>query len=339
MNDNYKWHNLTDRQKRSLLVAAGLAITLLGVGLAEVMESRPATPSVTPSPAVPVTVTPIAEVSVPRPDPEPLARPHLDWAAARCLEERRLAIDELRAVFTEARNRVPALVDEAKGWSSKILLITSKIDGSADHTNFLKDKFQSLVLSESDLKAAFARSLSIYSKSIQSIEGELLVRLRSDWEENADSTWTLPPDPGDLLPAFDDFALQTSQAVDADLANVVMREVASFVLSSLVERVAVQGTMALGVLNSSDERTWGQFGLELAAGWLFDQFVLKPAYEAFVGPDTTMCDGIIDRLNAWEQALIEGDEKYAGWAAELTGHAQRRAAWREEVLLDWLRNN
>ena len=145
---------------------------------------------------IPDWLTPPAQ----RRDPKVVARPHLTWASDKCQSEAEGPVDQIKVLFAEARSQTRAFADQALGWDSKLTIVSDFFQQTDEHSAFLRKKFESLVISEAELFAALERSLAQYQQITASIEGEMLVRLRTDANDFQNSP---------LVATSDAYALQS----------------------------------------------------------------------------------------------------------------------------------
>lgn len=270
-------------------------------------------------------------------DPKTVARPHLNWATAKCLSEVERPLEQVMELFAEARRNSRAFAEEALGWDSKLTIVSDYFQQTSEHSAFLKRKFESLVLSEEALMSALQRGIEEYQQSTKSIEGEMLVRLRSDAADFANAAINSRQDTAALQSLFQQAVSQAGTAAGMDLQAAVGREVASFILGEIATQVGMQLGVNAGILSTGAATGWSSFGISVIVGLAVDQMVTA-AYDAYADPKGQLASQINAQLDEMERVIIDGADGRPGLRSHLQQFARERSTLRETVVLKLLQS-
>jgi hypothetical protein len=285
------------------------------------------------APARPAPILPMS--SIDERDPRIVARPHLNWAATKCFAEVEQPLQHVRALFADARSRSRDFAEVALGWDSKLTIVSDYFQQKDDLSTFLRENFESMVISEGDLLSAIQQGISQFQQATFSIEGEMLVRLRSDASDFNSSPLVVTSDIATLLLLFQQAISQSGSAAALDLKAAVAREVASYILGDIATQVTVQLSVSSGILGAGAATGWTSFGITMVVGLAVDQMITA-GYEAYADPKGRLASQINSQLDAMEQLIIEGTDDQPGLRTRLQQFARERAMLRESAVLQLL---
>ncbi len=317
---------LPSNMVRRVGVLIGIVISIV-VGYILFGSGGDATPPETPTEFF----VPTVEVR----DARGVVRPHLMWASAKCLSAVDQSLEQVRAVFTEARSQTRAFAEEALGWDSKFTIVSDYFQQKNDHADFLRQKFESMVISEEMLLSAAQAAISQFQQATVSTEGEMLVRLRADTGDFKYSPITMTPDKAGLQALLQNALSQSGEAAGFDLQAAVGREVASYILGEIATQVGLQLGVSTGILSAGAATGWTSFGISVIVGFAVDQMV-QAAYDSAADPKGQLSAQINAQLDAMEMLILDGSDNQSGLRSRLQQFARERSSLRETAVLHLL---
>lgn len=265
-------------------------------------------------------------------DPRLVAQPHLVWAANRCLAETSGPIEQIQALFREARANSRAFAENALGWDSKLTIVSDFFQQTDEHSAFLRRKFEQLVISEAALLSALEQGITQYQHATASIEGQMLVRLRADASDFSSSPLVSAADVMALQTLFQQALAKSGSAAGFDLQAAVGRELASYILGEIAAQVGVPLGVSSGILSAGAATGWTNFGISLVLGLAIDQMVTA-GYDAVLDPKGKLAEEINAVLDEMEELIIEGTDLQPGLRSRLQNYARERSSMRETAVL------
>lgn len=288
-----------------------------------------------PKTPAPVAVPPPPVIDTRRIALEVRARvePSLDWAH----EESLLAVNDelhgLSAFFQQAKTRTPQFADAVMSWGSKWRLLVDQVPGTTGerHREFIREKFAETLFDEESLTHAVEQVIRGYADKTQSLENEMLVRMRADVEDLPAASLAALSRGESLSAAFQeaiDRAMHgTSDGLRADVATLVVAVMAEEVLAQAAVRLGVSA----GILGAGAGSSWATLGVGLAVGVIIDQIVTL-VWEWWADPQGSLTQEVDARLDDLHRAIVEGDAEHPGLRPQLLEFARARDALRREAI-------
>ena len=268
-------------------------------------------------------------------DARGVVRPHLMWASAKCLSEVDQSLEQVSAIFTEARSQTRGFAEEALGWDSKLTIVSDYFQQKNDHAEFLRQKFESMVISEEMLMSAIERTIAQFQQATVSTEGEMLVRLRVDTGDFKYSPIAMTTDKAALQSLLQNALSESGQAAGFDMQAAVGREVASYILGEIATQVGLQLGVSTGILSAGAATGWTSFGISVIVGFAVDQMV-QAAYDSAADPKGQLSAQINAQLDAMEMLILDGSDNQPGLRSRLQQFARERSSVRETAVLHLL---
>ncbi len=311
-----------------LMICATLGII---VGIIVVYGCMSSGPSEVPPPApaeAPAPTPVAAERRTISPEAIEKANEQLNWAHGQsfaCLDQNFAPVEQ---VFAIAQTR--EFAERCLSFRSKWLLLKDKLYESDEHTELIESAFRECIFDETELERILAQSAAAYVQEINSIDGEMLVRLAVD----------VAGLPSDSVPGFDSTklharysnALQRAVAASrSDVLDTVKRETVSFIVSEAISAAMVQVGVSSGVLAAGAASGWTTFGTGLIIGILVDF-----AIQQYSDPVSELAAELDERLQELRAAILYGDEESPGLIPRLQQYAQARGVARRDALQEIL---
>jgi hypothetical protein len=268
------------------------------------------------------------------PSPEEIARPHLDWAA----DEIDKVVDEhLRQVdsfFADTKKNTPQFADRALSWSSKWRFAADRVPFThgGRHDAFIRSQFEEHLFTPAQLGDLVEQVVASYLAHLRSIEGEMLVKVKTDVADFPDSysIGQLDQTSFDLQynAAVADALAATSNGVRGDLATLLVSEIAGEVLA----QVAVKLGVSAGILTTGAVSGWATFGVGLVVGLIVDQIV-SWIWDWYADPIGSLIAQLDTKLDGLNRLIVDGSDDVEGLRCRLKAYAGERARLRETAVL------
>ncbi|MBX9656751.1 hypothetical protein K2Y11_24295 [bacterium] len=297
---------------RILLVATGMAATMLGTSIAWFSRS----------------VAHEARRSEPQPahfeNLDRIVSGHLKWAAQEDLASLEAHVAPIRDFFRAARKGTKAFAEDVLGWESKWKLATDYLTESTEHQKFIEERFAAHVFGEDQLQALIESSVGTYMQHLNDVDSMVLVRLQADLEGL----------PYDALPTHvDRQAIQTLlnkaireavASVQADFRGMVGRQIVSYVSGQVLMAAGTKLATSAGILGvGAGTGTVTAMG-GLVLGVIVD-CVVSWAYDSLYDPVGEIRDHLNNTLSELETLIIGGDDSIPGLEQQLRDYTKRRA--------------
>lgn len=311
----FKWPLPTSR---NWLYGYGSAGVLAGVILAVIFSSWSNDSAPVPPPSNSIS-----------PEAVEMANAQLNWAHGQSSERLEQAFAPVDALFNSARPR--AFAETCLGWQSKWLLIKDKLNTSNEHIQLIEQSFRTSIFDQAELERLLQQCTTAYVQELNSIDGEMLVRLRADLA-------TLPA--GTVPALFDSEMIQANYreslqraiaASQSDLLAEVGREVVSDVVGNVITAAVVKLGVSSGILGTSAASGVATAGLGLAIGFGIDLVITEITDP--VGKLTVEMDG---RLRTLKEAILNGTSESPGLIPRLRAFSQTRGIARRDAVQELL---
>ena len=217
-----------------------------------------------------------------------MANEQLNWAHNESFARLDGHFAPVASLFDAARTQ--EFAESCLGWTSKWLMLKDGINDAGEHATFIAGEFRSHVLDHDELQRSLEQCTKAYVQEVDSIDGEMLVRLQVD----------LASQPAGTVPTFDaasinaryaDALQRAIVASRSDVLAMVKREAASFIVSEVVSAALVQLGVSSGIIATGAASGWATFGTGLLVGVVVDYAVQQytdPAGELARDLDTRL---------------------------------------------------
>ena len=209
------------------------------------------------------------------PKPEEVAKPHLKSAEEKCERAIDEHIETLDHFFTDSKKNTRAFADEAMSLASKWQLIVDHIPYTSGgrHEKYIREKFEEFVFKPSQLEKAVKDVINGYIAQVQSIEGKMLVDLRTDVGDFPSEYPLAQLDKQKVQTAFDEALHRAMEATGKDLEAGVGTELVSILATEVLTQVAVRLGVSAGILGAGAASGWTTLGAGIAIGLIVDRIV------------------------------------------------------------------
>lgn len=294
-------------------------------------------------------VKPVLQQRQVPPSPEQIAGPHLQWADRECerlIEEHLLKIDETCFVNTKEKTR--RFADEALGFWSQWRLVADYVPFTKGdrHQIYLREKFEDLVLNPLQLERDVKQIITAYLQDVESIENQMLVRIRADVAD-------LPSLALDAR--FDEAALQAKykNALDAAMTStgyslgqtVAIEMISGSISKKVLTIVAIRFGASPVILGVGASASWATAGISLVAAAIIDQ-IISWIWDWYADPEGELANNLDEKLQEIKCLIIEGSDDNRkseavpsdsrGLRKQLQDYARERAIARRQGVLSTL---
>lgn len=294
------------------------------------------------SPTVEETVAPVAVEAPPAapkppPSPEKLARPHLQWADARCAKALDEQLVRLREFFSASKQNTRVFATRALSWSSKWRLVADYVPFTRHdrHPTFLRQQFEEHVFRPDDLEKAVKLAIDAYLAEVRSIEGMMLVRLRQDVAEFPTAFVLAGTEPEQLQATFDEAIRKASLAAGSSLRGDVASELVSLIAGEVLTQAAVRLGVSAGILGAGAASSWATLGVGVVVGLIVDQLV-SWVWNWVADPVGDLAQSLDAKIDELRDLIIRGDDHVQGLRPRLKQFALERARIRRAAVLGLL---
>lgn len=267
-----------------------------------------------------------------------VVRPHLRWADQASREALTEHLESLDALFAQARRNTPRFAERALSWGSKWRFVVDRIPGTRGdrHQRFLRESFGQYLFKPEQLEAAVRQAIQGYLDHLQSIESQMLVRIRADLDDFPASAAPLPTDPAQLQVAFDRAVARAAAATGSSLRADLAGELVSTIAGEVLAQVAVRLGVSAGILGAGAATSWASFGVGLVVAAIVDQLVTW-IWHRIADPVANLAAELNGKLAELRRLIVAGSPSTMGLRDRLLQCARQRAALRERAVFDLLR--
>ncbi|HEX7446954.1 MAG TPA: hypothetical protein VF306_05375, partial [Pirellulales bacterium] len=272
------------------------------------------------------------------PSPEEIAGPHLKWAereAARLLDEHLRQIDEF---FDHTSRHTPEFAERALSWGSKWRLVADHLPFTKGdrHRAFIRAQFEQHLFTPAQLSDLVEQVVASHLAHLDSLESEMLVRIRTDVADFPEAYPIAQLDQSSLDAQYDEALAQVltaaASSVRSDVGTLLVSEIAGEVLT----QVALKLGVSAGILTTGAASSWATFGVGLVVGLIVDQIV-SWVWDRYADPVGSLSSQLDRKLDEMRGLIVEGSDDVQGLRWRLETYADERARVREAAVLAILR--
>lgn len=265
---------------------------------------------------------------------EDLAGPHLARAERQCRAAIEPPVRSVERFFHDARQRTPPFVEEALGWGSKWRLVVDHVPYTRGgrHETYLRERFDELVFSPSQLLQAVESAVSDYLAEVRSLEGRMLVDLRADMADVPGEFPRASLDEAEFRKLYDESLALVAQSSGGSLQAEVGTQLVSFITGEVLAAVAVRLGVSAGLLSAGATTSWATLGVGLVVSVIVDQIV-SWVWDWYADPKGDLTQELNRKLDVIRRMMVDGS---GGLRDRLEAFAEQRAVVRREAVLQLL---
>lgn len=322
------------KRPTTALTVLGFVGVLAAVILGRSLSSGPSEPPRTQPPKI--ELPPPPEAKRPRP-PEELAKPHLSKAEQECERVIEEHVKSLDTFFADSKKDTRGFAEDALGWSSKWRLAADYVPFTSKdrHQKFMREKFEERIFKPAQLEDAVKRVVKSYLAHVRSIEGKMLVDLRTD-TGNFPSAYLLAQlDDKRLQESYDSALTKAIEATGGKLQEDIASGIVSTIAGEVLTQVAIRLGVRAGILGAGAASGTVTFGIGLVVGLIVDQIVAW-VWDWYSDPKGQLAGEIDKKLDEMNRLLVDGSTDVKGLRDRLREFARERAATRQKVVISLL---
>lgn len=275
---------------------------------------------------MPTAVTPL-------PDPERLAKPHLEWAEAeteRTIEE---SLAPLRTFFRDSKRRTEEFAGDVLGFRSKMKLVWDTLPlTEKTHPSFVRTRFEEKIFKAADLEQVVEQAVASFLQRMEGIEGEMLVRLRTDMADFPQAYSVERLGRESLKHSYEAAIENALKASGDDLSQATSQLVVSTVAGEVLTIVALRIGVSAGILGAGGASGTVTLGVGVVVGLIVDQIV-SFVWDWYADPKGNLAAQLNSRLDDMMLVIVSGPDGQGGLQGELRKLAASRAKLRREALM------
>jgi len=225
-------------------------------------------------------------------------------------------LNPISELFSKGNRGSKEFAEEALSWSGKFALVKGLlgIGGGDAHAEFLKEAFALHIFSEAELTEALTAAVNGYLIDLDSVENEMLVKLRADLadlDHSGQSAAAYLRSEEEFRKEYQRLAAQVTATMQLDTGVGIGREVGLLVATEIATQVAIQAGRAAaaemgvqtGVLGTGAASALETLGVGLVIAVILD-YILDAVFKAAgYDPVATIRDQVRGSLNKMEKAL------------------------------------
>lgn len=263
--------------------------------------------------------------------PKTIVDRHLDWAEIQSLEGIDRGLLPIRAFFEEARQHTYQFAEETLSFESKWKLATDFVTQRGEHSQFIQEKFDSLIFSQAQLKQLVESVVANYLRHLEDVESQMLVRMKADLAQVPEGSAYGAPDYQLISQRLDVVMQSVVAATKADLAGDVGVEVVSWIAGDLVQQAAIHLATSTGILGTGALSGPASLGVTLVLSLAVDQLVSE-IYNQTVNPKGKLSDTLNAQLAEMERLILEGTPEAPGLIVSLSQFSAKRGSARRDAV-------
>jgi hypothetical protein len=277
---------------------------------------------------------PVLPPVIKRKSPEEILKPHLAWAEQESRKALSEPIRKINAFFANSKRNTRGFAEVSLGWGSKWRLMADHVPftSGARHEAFIRTKFEEYVFEPAQLEAAMKEAVSSYLKQIESIEGQMLVRVRTDMADLPESAPIAKLDAEQIQAAYQDALTQVLKTTHSNMRADIATELVSLITGEVLTQVAVRLGVSAGILGTGAATSWATVGIGLVVGLIVDQIV-SWVWESYANPKGNLAEALDRKLDDINHMIVEGAPKAPGLRERLQRFAIDRSTVREKAIL------
>ncbi|MDX1964412.1 MAG: hypothetical protein SFX18_14770 [Pirellulales bacterium] len=268
-----------------------------------------------------------------------LAGPHLTWAEHAAEQRLQAQLERIDQFFRQSKNHTPAFARDALSFSSKWRLILDYVPGTRGdrHVEYIRERFNEHIFSPEELETLLKQTIQAYVQQLDSLDNEVLVRVRVDTADFSTTYQLATWDERQLRAEYAAAVEKVIHASQADFANTAAGEVVSLIAGEVLTQVAVRLGISAGILGTGAAASPYTLGIGLVVGVIIDQIVWW-VYDWTADPKGELAHELNRKLDEI-RLLIIGTEESPALKSRLTKYASQRANLRRAALLSLLQAN
>ncbi len=322
--------------------AALFALVAFGYGvIAYQYSSKAAVPAEPVTTAAGTTPSPTKQPRVPT--PAELAAPHLVWAQRECGLRLYQELTPVEDFFRDAKRNAPAFSKVALSWSSKWRLMADYVPGTKGgrHEKYLREEFERLLFTPAQLEQVITRSIRSYQLQIESIENEMLVRLRAGARDFPDNYQLAAISKDELQTNYERAIARVIAKSQSDFARSASGEVVSLIAGEVLTQVAIRLGISAGILGTGAAASPYTLGVGLVVGVIVDQLVTW-VWDWAADPKAELTKELNKKFDEIRGLIIDGPaadkdgKQESGLRARLRTYAEQRGEVRRQAVLEML---
>lgn len=288
-------------------------------------------------------VVPIEHPSLSREDSIAQAKLRLEGHLLRAKEQTEQLVQSnfpsIDPLFTKAHDGILPFTEVCLGGTSKWKMVLDAIPlrRGGEHEAFLKQEFESKVLSSRDLERAIEQTIRDFLLRVRDIESEMLVDMKADIEDLPGFESLHGIDPVAMATKFDEALANASEKVGGDLYANVNTQLVSLLAGEVLAQVAIRLGVSGGILGAGAASSWATFGVGLLASLVVDQLVTR-LWDWWADPEIELALQLADHLGSLHQLICDGDEQTPGLRGLFRKIASEREAVRRTAVDDMLQD-
>lgn len=251
----------------------------------------------------------------------------LRWAEKESLSQLDKTEAPIRDFFRLARGRTRSYAEEVLGWTSKWKLVKDYVSSGEDHPRFLKERFDAMVFSESQLDTLVEQVVADRLRHIDDVESQMLVRLEADLSQMPSGSFGASIDRSAIARTLADAMQDAVTSAQGDLKAAVGRELASWIAGEIVAHAALQLATSSGILGTGAASGTVTFGVGVVVGLIVDAIVTQ-IYNAVYDPAGQLSEQLNSHLTQLEGLILRGSPESPGLIPRLQSYARERSEGR-----------
>jgi hypothetical protein len=272
------------------------------------------------------------------PTPEQLAAPHLMRAEIECEQAIAEYLDPLNGFFADSKKNTRGFAEEALSWGSKWRLMVDLVPWTSGerHERFIRAKFEEYIFSVPQLQHAVQQVVTGYVARVRSIEGKMLVDLRTD-ASDFPATFVLARfDDEQLQATFDQAVAVALQATGTSLKGDVATQLASIIAAEVLAPVALRLGVSASIIGAGASAGLPSLGVGMLVGLIVDQIV-SWVWDWYADPRGSLAKAMDRKIDVIARLIVDGSGDVQGLRGRLTRFARERADLRRKAILELLR--
>jgi hypothetical protein len=271
------------------------------------------------------------------PSPEEAAKPHLDWAEQESQRSIKEHVEAIDSFFTDAKKNTGAFADEALSWASKWRLIVDHVPftSGGKHEAFIRSKFEECVFKPSQLEESVKQVVASYLKHVESIEGEMLVRIRADVADFPSTYLVAQMDENKIHDLYEQALSRAMASTGSSLSSDVGQQLVSIITGEVLTQVLIRLGVSSAILGTGAASSVATLGIGLIVGLIIDQLVAW-VWDWYADPRGNLTTELNKKLDEINRLIVDGSADGKGLRQRLTEYATERGPVRTQPVLSIL---
>ena len=247
-----------------------------------------------------------------------------DRQAAQALDKH---LASIHAFLDERQAGSRAFAEQMLSLRGKWELVKAEIGDNSDYAAFLQEAFDQHVFPMEDLEKAVDAAVRSYLAELESIDDDLLVRLRADLADDELPRLVIPALRSDqeLRSHYRELSQRVVHDLRTDLAVVAGRELFLWQASNVATDLTVQAGAAIAarlgisstILAAGAASTWRTLGVGLVVAIVLDAIVNRIIKAAGYDAEEQIAARVAQTLSDLGRAITDGDPEARATLAQL----------------------